>query len=94
MGVVRRPIALEDARAGGALAALDADQVLEGDRDAEERMQGGNRGRALVLAAASSRIGRVGLGQGRFPIDRQPCVQGVVLALGRVEMGERKVSRS
>ena len=48
VGVVRRPIALEDPRAGGALATLDRDQVLERDRQAVERRQGGQGSRPVA----------------------------------------------
>ena len=39
VGVVRRDVALEDARARGALAARDGHEVLERDRQAEQRVE-------------------------------------------------------
>ena len=57
--VVRGEVALEDARPGGRLAALDRDEVLEGDRDAEERMQRIERGRAVAAGHREAGIGRV-----------------------------------
>ena len=54
VGVVRGDVALEDLRAGGALAALDGDEVLERDRDAEQRRER-RRGRPPSPLAAAIR---------------------------------------
>ena len=53
VGVVRRAIALEDPRAGRALAALDRHEVLERDRDAEQR-RAARRGRPLPSPRAAA----------------------------------------
>ena len=94
VGVVGRAIALEDSRPGGALAALDADEVLERDRDAVERMEPA-RGR-LPVPTRSRRAGRRRRRPGaRAPVavDGQPRIERMVLALGRVEMGDRELAR-
>ena len=94
VGVVRGDVALEDARAGGALAALDRDQVLERDGDAQERMQRGQRGGALGPGGGQPCIGGVGLGQRPLVVDREPGVEGVVAALGRLERGFGRLVRA
>ena len=91
--VVRRPVAREDARAGGALAALDRHEVLERDRDAQQRMQGIERGAPLPARRREPRVGGVGLGERPLAVDGQPGVERVVLALGEVEMRLGQVPR-
>ena len=63
-------IPVEDPRAGRALAALDRHEVLERDRDAQQRVEGVQRGaplaRARLRAGASA---RVGLGQRALAVD-------------------------
>ena len=63
VGVERRDVALEDPRAGGALAALDRDQVLERDRDPEQRVERVDRAPALGAGRGEPRVGGVGLGE-------------------------------
>jgi hypothetical protein len=87
VGVVRRSIALEDARTRGALPALDRDQVLERDRYAQQRVEGVHGGRALTTSRFEPGVGGAGLGQRAVAVDGQPGVQAVVLALGKIEMG-------
>ena len=53
--VVRRAVALEDPRAGGALAAGHGDEVLERDRDAEQRLEPVERVRRVRRAAVARR---------------------------------------
>ena len=62
-------IALEDPRAGRALAARDRDEVLERDRDPEERVERGER-RVRLAGVGEAGVGRVGL---RERADRDPA---------------------
>ena len=62
-------VALEDPRAGGALAARDRDEVLERDRDAQQRVEGRDGVGALGARRGEPRVGRVGLGE-RAVVDR------------------------
>ena len=68
-------IALEDARPGRALAALDRDEVLE--RRPGCRAAGGARRarRRRRARGGQPRVGGVGLGEGPFAIDREPGVE-------------------
>ena len=93
VGVVRRDVALEDPRAGGALAALDRDQVLERDRDAEQRVEGPDRVVALAAGGGQPGVGGVGLGERTLAVDREPRVERPVLALGGVEVGLGQLAR-
>ena len=87
VGVVRREVALEDPRAGRALAALDGDQVLQRDRDARAA-----DGRPASRGAEAGVRG-VGLAERPVAIDREPGVQGMVPGLGGVEVGLRQLAR-
>ena len=82
VGVVGRPIALEDPGAGGRLAAPDRHQVLESDGDAMERMERAECVIACMSRRAQGGVRRVRLVERARPIDREPCVQSVVLPLG------------
>ncbi len=86
VGVVWRDVALEDPRSGRRLAALDRDEVLEGDGDAEERRQRLEGAAPLRPGRGDPGVGRVGLAEGAFAVDRQPRVEDPVLALGDGEM--------
>ena len=94
MRVIRGDVAFENPRAGRALAALDRDEVLEPDRDAEQRMERLERAGAGPAGGGQSSVGRIRLGQGAFTVDRQPCVEGTVSSLGRLERGERRLARA
>ena len=82
VGVVRGPVALEDARPRGALPTLDRYEVLERDGHAEQRMGRVERGPAGGPRRRQPRIGRVGGSQRAGSVEREPGVQAVVLALG------------
>ena len=56
-----RDVALEDPRPGGRLAAPDRDQILERDRDAEERVERVECRRALSAGDGQPGVGGVGL---------------------------------
>ena len=91
MGVVRRAIALEDARPGRGLTALDRHEVLERDRDAQhgmERLRG-----PCALAVPQPGVGAVRLLQCALAIDAQPGVQAAVLPLGKIEMRLGQLAR-
>ena len=91
--VVRRDVPLEDPRAGRRLAALDRDEVLERDRDAEERMQGIERGATVATGHSEAGVRRVRLVE-RAVVEGEPGVQGMVLAaLGDLPMGDDEVTR-
>ncbi len=90
--VVRGAVALEDAGAGGALAALDRDEVLETDRDPQQRMQRIDRGRPIGARGGKAGVGGVGIGQGTLVVEREPGVEAVVRAGGRAR-GARRSSR-
>ena len=91
--VVRRAIALEDARAGGALAARHRHEVLQGDRDPEEGRQPVERRPALGAGHGEPRVGRVGLRERALAIDRQPGIECAVVALGRGQVGFGQLAR-
>ena len=93
VGVVRGDVALEDPRARGALAARHRDEVLQRDRQAEQRMEGVERRSSLGAGRGEAGVGRVRLGQRLLPLDHQPRVEGVVLALRDLEMRERQLAR-
>ena len=57
-GRVRRPVALEDARAGGARHVLDAEEVLHGERDAGERALAAVRARPRHPQEGAKLLGR------------------------------------
>ena len=85
--VVWRAVALEDARARGALAAGHGHEVLERDRDAQQRPQCVERVGRVGPGGRQAGVGGVGLGQGAFAVDREPRVEPAVVALRRREMG-------
>ena len=85
VGVVRRAVALEDPRPGGRLAARDRDQVLERDRDPEQRVERADGRRAIGPRGRQPRIGGIGLGQRPLVVERQPRVEAMV---GRVRPGQ------
>jgi hypothetical protein len=92
VGVVRGDVALEDSRPGGALAALDRDEVLEGDRDAEQRMEPLDRIAALALRGGQPGVRGIRLLEGGRAIDRKPGVQGVVVPLGGLQVRLRELA--
>ena len=65
---------------------LDRDEVLERDRDAEQRVERLERGRALGAGGGEPGVGGVGLGQRPLVVERQPGVEPVVRALGAGEV--------
>ena len=81
--VERRAIAHEDPRARRALAAAQRDQVLERDRDAEQRVERLERGRALGAGRGQPGVGGIGLGQRTLVVEREPRVQAGVRARAR-----------
>ena len=85
VGVERRAVALEDPRAGGRLAARDRDEVLERDRDPEQRVERVDRRRTVGPRGRQPGIGGVGLGQRPLVVEREPGVEAVV---GRVRPRE------
>ena len=87
-------VALEDPRAGGALAALDRDQVLERDRDAEQRVESVDGASPSPRAAGEPGVGGVGLLERGVAVDREPGVERVVVALGGVEVGLGELARA
>ena len=46
--------------------------------------------RAVAASRGEAGVGRVGLGEGALAVDRQPRVEGLVLALGDVEVGDSR----
>ena len=93
VGVVRGAVALQDPRAGRALAAGHGDEVLERDRDAEQRLEPVERVRGVVAGRRQADVGGVGLGQGPLAIDRQPRVEAVVVAFGGGEVRLGQLAR-
>ena len=90
--VVRRDVALEDPRPGRALAAADRDEVLEPDRDAEQRVERVERGRRPRRGRRrAARRRSSASASARVAVDGQPGVERAVVALGGVEM--RRPSR-
>ena len=86
-------VALEDPRAGGALAAVHRDEVLERDRDAEQRVEPVERVGRVRPRRGEPGVGGVGLGERPLAIDRQPGVEGVVVALGGGEVRLGQLAR-
>ena len=86
VGVVRRPVALEDARSGRALAPRDRDEVLERDRDAQQRVECLEGRAGLPGARLDPRHPPRRRHRAPLPIDRQPGIEGTILALGHVEV--------
>ena len=93
MGVVRSVIALEDARARGALTALHGHEVLEADRDTEQRMERPQRLAALTTSGGQPDVGGIRLGQGAVTIDRQPGMKAAILGLREVEVRPGELAR-
>jgi hypothetical protein len=91
--VVRGDIALQDPRASGALTARHRDEVLQGDWDSEKRVERRGGGRAIAAGRRKPDVGRVGFLERPTAVDRQPRVQGVVLALGDVQMRPDELAR-
>ena len=63
MGVVGRPVVLQDLAAAGGRPSLDAENVFDGDRQAAQR--------ADRLAAPAFRVHGAGLAQGVGLIDKE-----------------------
>ena len=82
MGVERGAVALEDARAGGCLPAGDRHEVLERNRDAQQRVQPVQRAVALAARRGEPGVGGVGLVEGAFVVQREPRVEAAVRAVG------------
>ena len=96
VGVIRREVALEDPRTGGHRPALDRDEVLERDRDAEERLAPAPEMAAHVCLAAQSRELPVRLlrrGERRLRVEMEPRVERAVLPLGAIQVCPRQVAR-
>ena len=94
VGVVRRAVALEDPRAGRALAALDRDEVLERDRDAEQRMErrrAPRRPRRAPPPAGRRRASASASARSRSMVSQ--ALRPSVLALGQVEVGVGQLAR-
>ena len=96
VGVVRGDVALEDPRARRALAAGDRHEVLERDRDPEQRMEPVERVGRVRASGGESGVGGVGLGERPLAVDGQPGVERPVVALGggEVRLGQLARRRS
>ena len=92
MGVVGSQEALQDAAAGGRGPAPRHDEVLEAHRQAEQRRQPPERGRARLPRRAEAPVGSGGGLQGTLVVERDPGMQGAVLAVRQVEVGLDELS--
>ncbi len=68
-------------------------EILERDRDAEQRPEQVQRPVRVRARRGEPGVGGVGLGQGPIAIDGQPDVERVVVALGRREVRLGQVAR-
>ena len=92
VGVVRGAVALQDPGARGALAALHGHEVLEGHRDAGERVQLVHGRGAGGAGGGEACVRGIGLGEGTLVIDGQPRVEAVIRAAGALEVGRRQLA--
>ena len=81
MRVVGADEALQDAAAGRGRTAPGDHQVLQRDRNAEQRRQGVQGGGAGGTRSHETRVGGGGRGVGTFLIQRHPGVKRAVLCV-------------
>ena len=93
VGVVRRAISLQDPRSGRALATRQRDQVLERDRDAEQRPEQVERPVRIGTRRRQPGVRCVGLGQRPVAIDGQPDVERPVVTFRGREVGLGQFAR-
>ncbi len=71
---------------------FDPHQVLQRDRHPVERVERGQRRRAVAPRSSQAGVGGVGGRERRAAVDREPGVQDVVLPLCHVERGRRRLA--
>jgi hypothetical protein len=77
---------VQDAAPGGRGLTAGHHQILERDRDAEERREGGERLRSRAPSLGQTAVGQVGAGPGSRVVEEEPGVQATVRGMGQLQV--------